>query len=95
MALRVVAQINLIHLCRELSNGRDETCPNCPIDENKPVIVFSINKGDYEKKVSKILEIKSLKRKIIAIVTEDDQTVKSMAAYVIEIPKTLECLSPL
>lgn len=48
-----------------------------------------------KKKVSKIQEIKSLKRKIIAIVTEDDQTVKSMAAYVIEIPKTLECLSPL
>lgn len=55
------------------------------IDENMPVIVLAINKEEYEKTVSNIQEIKSLKPKIITIVTESDQTVESMANYVIEI----------
>lgn len=69
--------------------------PIALIDENMPVIVVAINKGHYEKTVSNIQEIKSRKGKIIAIVTEGDETVKAMADHVIEIPETLECLSPL
>ena len=69
--------------------------PIALIDENMPVIVVAINKGHYEKTVSNIQEIKSRKGKIIAIVTEGDETVKAMADHLIEIPETLECLSPL
>ena len=69
--------------------------PIALIDENMPVIVVAINKGHYDKTVSNIQEIKSRKGKIIAIVTEGDTTVKELADHVIEIPETLECLSPL
>ena len=69
--------------------------PIALIDENMPVIVVAINKGHYEKTVSNIQEIKSRKGKIIAIVTEGDTIVKELADHVIEVPETLECLSPL
>jgi glucosamine--fructose-6-phosphate aminotransferase (isomerizing) len=45
--------------------------------------------------VSNIQEIKSRKGVIIAVVTEGDSTVREMADYVIEVPKTPESLSPL
>ena len=69
--------------------------PIALIDENMPVIVVAINKGHYDKTVSNIQEIKSRKGKIIAIVTEGDTTVRDLADHVIEVPETLECLSPL
>lgn len=69
--------------------------PIALIDQNMPVIVVAINKGHYDKTVSNIQEIKSRKGKIIAIVTEGDTTVKELADHVIEVPETLECLSPL
>jgi glutamine---fructose-6-phosphate transaminase (isomerizing) len=69
--------------------------PIALIDENMPVMVVAINKGHYDKTVSNIQEIKSRKGKIIAIVTEGDTTVKELADHVIEVPETLECLSPL
>ncbi|MDA9907644.1 glutamine--fructose-6-phosphate transaminase (isomerizing) [Flavobacteriaceae bacterium] len=69
--------------------------PIALIDQNMPVIVVAINMGHYDKTVSNIQEIKSRKGKIIAIVTEGDTTVKELADHVIEVPETLECLSPL
>jgi len=69
--------------------------PIALIDQNMPVIVVAINKGHYDKTVSNIQEIKSRKGKIIAIVTEGDTTVIDLADHVIEVPETLECLSPL
>ena len=69
--------------------------PIALIDQNMPVIVVAINKGHYDKTVSNIQEIKSRKGKIIAIVTEGDTTVRELADHVIEVPETLECLSPL
>lgn len=69
--------------------------PIALIDENMPVIVIAINKGHYDKTVSNIQEIKSRHGKIIAIVTKGDQIVKELADHVIEIPETLEWLTPL
>jgi glucosamine--fructose-6-phosphate aminotransferase (isomerizing) len=69
--------------------------PIALIDENMPVIVIATKKGHYEKIVSNIQEIKSRKGKIIAIVTEGDTSVKELADHVIEIPESLESLSPL
>ena len=69
--------------------------PIALIDENMPVIVIAINKGHYEKTVSNIQEIKSRKGKIIAIVTKGDEVVKDIANHVIEVPETLEWLTPL
>ncbi|MEL4306761.1 glutamine--fructose-6-phosphate transaminase (isomerizing) [Joostella sp. CR20] len=69
--------------------------PIALIDEQMPVVVIATKKGHYEKVVSNIQEIKSRKGKIIGIVTEGDVEVKSMADYVIEVPETLEGLTPL
>ncbi len=69
--------------------------PIALIDENMPVVVIATKKGQYEKIVSNIQEIKSRKGKIIGIVTEGDQQVKDLADHVIEIPETLEALTPL
>ena len=69
--------------------------PIALIDEQMPVVVIATKKGHYEKVVSNIQEIKSRKGKIIAIVNEGDVSVKELADHVIEIPETLELLSPL
>ncbi|MDA0357086.1 MAG: glutamine--fructose-6-phosphate transaminase (isomerizing) [Bacteroidetes bacterium] len=69
--------------------------PIALIDENMPVIVIATKKGHYDKIVSNIQEIKSRKGKIIAIVSQGDQTVRELADHVIEVPETLECLAPL
>lgn len=69
--------------------------PIALIDENMPVIVIATKKGHYEKVVSNIQEIKSRKGKIIGVVTQGDVSVRELADYVIEVPETLENLSPL
>ncbi|WP_299548349.1 glutamine--fructose-6-phosphate transaminase (isomerizing) [Seonamhaeicola sp.] len=69
--------------------------PIALIDENMPIVVIATKKGHYEKVVSNIQEIKSRKGKIIGIVTEGDEQVKELADHVIEVPETLESLSPL
>jgi len=69
--------------------------PIALIDEQMPVFVIATNKGHYEKVVSNIQEIKSRKGKIIAIVTEGDEQVTELADHVIEVPETVESLTPL
>lgn len=69
--------------------------PIALIDEHMPVIVIATKQGHYEKIVSNIEEIKARQGKIIAIVTEGDTNVKQLADHVIEVPETLESLSPL
>ncbi|AXT57040.1 glutamine--fructose-6-phosphate transaminase (isomerizing) [Aquimarina sp. AD1] len=69
--------------------------PIALIDEQMPVVVIATKKGHYDKVVSNIQEIKSRKGKIIGIVTEGDETVKGLADHVIEIPETIEFLTPL
>jgi glucosamine--fructose-6-phosphate aminotransferase (isomerizing) len=69
--------------------------PIALIDEQMPVVVIATKKGHYDKVVSNIQEIKSRKGKIIGIVTKGDKSVKELADYVIEVPETLECLTPL
>ena len=69
--------------------------PIALIDENMPIAVIATKFGHYEKVVSNIQEIKSRKGKIIAVVTKGDVQVKDIADHVIEVPETLELLSPL
>ncbi|WP_299005447.1 glutamine--fructose-6-phosphate transaminase (isomerizing) [uncultured Tenacibaculum sp.] len=69
--------------------------PIALIDENMPVFVIATSRGHYEKVVSNIQEIKSRSGKIVAIVTEGDETVKEIADHVIEIPDTEEAFTPL
>ncbi len=69
--------------------------PIALIDEQMPVVVIAVNSNHYEKVVSNIEEIKARKGKIIAVVTEGDTTVKELADYIMEVPKTPETLTPL
>ena len=69
--------------------------PIALIDEQMPVVVIAVNSNHYEKVVSNIQEIKSRHGKIIAVVTEGDTTVRDLADYVMEVPKTPETLTPL
>jgi glucosamine--fructose-6-phosphate aminotransferase (isomerizing) len=69
--------------------------PIALIDEEMPVFVIATKGTSYEKVVSNIQEVKARKGKIIAIVTEGDETVKEIADHVIEIPDTDEHLVPI
>lgn len=69
--------------------------PIALIDEQMPVVVIATKKGHYEKVVSNVQEIKSRNGKIIGVVTQGDEAVRELADYVIEVPETLELLSPL
>jgi glucosamine--fructose-6-phosphate aminotransferase (isomerizing) len=69
--------------------------PIALIDENMPIVVIATKFEHYDKIVSNIQEIKSRKGKIIAIITEGDNHVKNIADHYIEVPSSLELLSPL
>ncbi len=69
--------------------------PIALIDNEMPVVVIATHNGLYEKVISNIQEVKARGGKIIAIVTEGDDTVKKLADYTIAVPPTVECLDPL
>lgn len=69
--------------------------PIALIDKNMPIIVIAPLGGMYEKLVSNIQEVKARKGKIISITGFGQSEVKSLSDAVIEIPDTLDCLSPL
>ena len=69
--------------------------PIALISQEMPVVVVAPRCGTYEKVVSNIQEIKARKGRVIAVVTEGDELVSKIADYVIEVPQTEECLTPL
>ncbi len=69
--------------------------PIALIDKQMPVVVIATNNVHYDKIVSNIQEIKSRDGIIIGIVTKGDKIVRELADYVIEVPETLESLTPL
>lgn len=69
--------------------------PIALIDEEMPVVVIATNHSNYEKVISNIQEVKARKGRVIAIATEGDTHVKTMADHVIYIPDCEECFLPL
>jgi glutamine---fructose-6-phosphate transaminase (isomerizing) len=69
--------------------------PIALIDEEMPVVVIATNDSSYEKVVSNVQEVKARKGKIIAVVTEGDALMPTMADHIIEVPATHEALMPL
>ncbi len=69
--------------------------PIALIDEEMPVVVVATKNTLYDKVLSNIQEIKARRAKVIAIVSEGDDTIRNMADAVIDIPHTMECLEPL
>jgi len=69
--------------------------PIALIDESMPVVFIAPKRGNYEKVISNIEEVKARKGRIIAIITRGDETLKKMADHYFEIPDTEEMLIPL
>lgn len=69
--------------------------PIALIDSDMPVVVIATKNAMYEKVLSNIQEIKARQGRVIAIVTQGDNTISKIADEVIEIPETIECLDPL
>ena len=69
--------------------------PIALISQEMPVVVVAPHCGTYEKIVSNIQEIKARNGRVIAVVSEGDVQVRKIADYVIEVPATEECLTPL
>jgi glutamine---fructose-6-phosphate transaminase (isomerizing) len=69
--------------------------PIALIDEEMPVVFIATKDSSYEKVVSNIQEVKARKGKVIAIVTEGDTHIPKMADFAIEVPATIESLTPL
>lgn len=69
--------------------------PIALIDADMPVVFIAIKDSSYQKVVSNIQEVKARKGRVIAIVTEGDTFIATMADHVIEIPSTYDILTPL
>lgn len=69
--------------------------PIALIDEEMPVVFIATNDSSYEKVISNIQEVKARKGRVIAVVTEGDKKIQTMADHVIEVPQTHESLMPL
>jgi glucosamine--fructose-6-phosphate aminotransferase (isomerizing) len=69
--------------------------PIALIDKEMPVVVIATKKGNYDKVVSNIEEIKARNGKIIAVVNQGDKNVRKLADYIVEIPDTEDIFSPL
>jgi glutamine---fructose-6-phosphate transaminase (isomerizing) len=69
--------------------------PIALIDEEMPIVFIAIKDNSYEKIVSNIQEVKARRGRVIAIVTEGDELIPTMADHVIEIPSTYDVISPL
>jgi glucosamine--fructose-6-phosphate aminotransferase (isomerizing) len=69
--------------------------PIALIDEEMPVVVIATNSEHYEKVVSNIQEVKARKGIVIALVSEGNRDLDKIVDHVIEVPETIEPLSPL
>lgn len=69
--------------------------PIALIDSDMPVVVIATHNAMYEKVLSNIQEIKARSGKVIALVTQGDETISKIADEVLELPNVQECLEPL
>jgi glucosamine--fructose-6-phosphate aminotransferase (isomerizing) len=87
-------EISYIH-AEGYAAGEMKHGPIALVDDNLPVIVVAPQDNYYEKVVSNIQEVKARKGNIIAIATEGDTRLKSMANDVLEIPASHPAVAPL
>ncbi|GAA4309501.1 glutamine--fructose-6-phosphate transaminase (isomerizing) [Compostibacter hankyongensis] len=69
--------------------------PIALVDETLPVVIVATRDSYYEKIVSNIQEIKARSGKVIAVITEGDETIPGMADDVIVVPEADELAAPL
>ena len=69
--------------------------PIALIDDEMPVVVIAPRRGNYEKILSNIQEVKARKGRIISVVTEGDKDVRALSDWYFEIPDTEEYFEPI
>ncbi|MBM2814501.1 MAG: glutamine-fructose-6-phosphate transaminase [Ignavibacteria bacterium] len=69
--------------------------PIALIDDNMPVVFIATKDEIYDKILSNIQEVRARRGKIIAIATEGDTLIQTVANHVIYIPETLPMLTPI
>jgi glucosamine--fructose-6-phosphate aminotransferase (isomerizing) len=68
--------------------------PIALIDENMPVVVVAPNDAVYQKVLSNMQEVKARSGNIIAIVTEGNGDLSKLVHHKIEVPRTIDMLTP-
>ena len=69
--------------------------PIALVDESLPVVFVATKDTYHEKIISNIQEIKARKGKVIAVITEGDETITEMADDVLPIPEADELIAPI
>ena len=69
--------------------------PIALVDESLPVVFVATRDAYHEKIVSNIQEIKARKGKVIAVVSEGDETIPAMADDVMIVPSADEIVAPI
>jgi len=77
------------------ASGEMKHGPIALADQNFPFLFIAPQDSVYEKVISNMQEVKARKAPIIAIATEGDEAIKTIADDVIYIPKTSEMLTPI
>jgi glucosamine--fructose-6-phosphate aminotransferase (isomerizing) len=75
--------------------GEPKHCELALVSEKFPCICVVPSDSVYQKMVSNMEEIRARKGRILAIATEGNEEIKTIAHDVLYIPKTLEMLTPI
>src|SRR2546429_662638 len=91
--LHAVKEISYIHAegypAAEMKHG-----PIALIDDLMPVVFIAPKDAVYQKVVSNIEEVKARGGRVMAVVTEGDTGVARLADHKVEVPETLDLLTP-
>ena len=69
--------------------------PIALIDEGMPVVFIANQGNQYDKVLSNIEEVRTRGGHVIAVATEGDEQIKTLAEDVLYVPAVEECLSPM
>jgi glutamine---fructose-6-phosphate transaminase (isomerizing) len=69
--------------------------PIALVDENLPVVFVATKDSYHEKIISNIQEIKARKGKIIAVISEGDETIPQLSEDIITVPQADELVAPM
>ena len=69
--------------------------PIALIDHHMPVVIIATTNHTNDKTVSNIQEVKARHGRVVAVTTPNNDEVKKLAEFIIDIPEISDCLSPL
>jgi len=69
--------------------------PIALVDKNMPVLFLATKSSTYDKIMSNIQEIKARKGEVIIVTDRNDRRINKLTNYIIKVPETKECFSPI